>query len=154
MALGPGAAVAWSLAETRMNILCLEQGPWVDSETFPSTRPDYELYRYGSFSCDPNVRRLPEDYPINAEESPITPVNFNAVGGATVNYLGHWPRFHPSDFRAKTLDGVADDWPVDYKTLEQKRVDIDDLQPRDEAVRVILDAIALYQTEVAPKLGR
>jgi choline dehydrogenase-like flavoprotein len=25
-----GAALAWSLAETRMNILCLEQGDWMD----------------------------------------------------------------------------------------------------------------------------
>jgi choline dehydrogenase-like flavoprotein len=25
---------------------------------------------------------------------------------------------HPSDFRVRTLDGVADDWPVDYATLE------------------------------------
>jgi choline dehydrogenase-like flavoprotein len=25
---------------------------------------------------------------------------------------------HPSDFRVKTLDGVADDWPISYKTLE------------------------------------
>ena len=113
-----GAAIAWSLCETRMNILCLEQGDWVDSESFPSQHADYELYRYGNFSCDPNVRGLPEDYPINADESPITPVNFNAVGGATINYLGHWPRFHPSDFRVKTLDGVADDWPIDYQTLE------------------------------------
>ena len=33
-------------------------------------------------------------------------------------YAAHWPRFHPSDFRVKSLDGVADDWPVDYATLE------------------------------------
>ena len=25
---------------------------------------------------------------------------------------------HPSDFRVRSLDGVADDWPVDYATLE------------------------------------
>jgi choline dehydrogenase-like flavoprotein len=25
---------------------------------------------------------------------------------------------HPSDFKVRTLDGVADDWPVDYATLE------------------------------------
>jgi choline dehydrogenase-like flavoprotein len=25
---------------------------------------------------------------------------------------------HPSDFRVRTLDGVADDWPIDYATLE------------------------------------
>jgi len=31
-----GAAVAWSLAETRMKILCLEQGDWIKSTEFPS----------------------------------------------------------------------------------------------------------------------
>ena len=85
---------------------------------YPSRNPDYELSRYAEFSCDPNVRGLPQDYPINAEESPITPVNFNAVGGSTINFAAHWPRMHPSDFRARSLDGVADDWPVDYAMLE------------------------------------
>jgi choline dehydrogenase-like flavoprotein len=37
---------------------------------------------------------------------------------STINFLGHWPRMHPSDFRVKSLDGVAEDWPVDYETLE------------------------------------
>ena len=32
-----GAAVAWSLAETRMRILCLEQGDWIKSTDFPPT---------------------------------------------------------------------------------------------------------------------
>ena len=113
-----GAAIAWSLVETRMRILCLEQGPWVHDKDMPSRKPDYELHRYGEFSCDPNVRNLPQDYPVNSENSPIAPVNFNAVGGSTINFLAHWPRMHPSDFRARSLDGVADDWPVDYATLE------------------------------------
>lgn len=113
-----GAAIAWSLVETRMRILCLEQGPHLHDKDFPSRREDYELARYGDFSCDPNVRQLPQDYPINVEDSEIAPVNFNAVGGSTINFLGHWPRFHPSDFRARSLDGVADDWPIDYQTLE------------------------------------
>jgi len=112
-----GAAVAYSLADMGLKILCLEQGDWVDRSNLPSTRKDYELHRYDKFSCDPNVRKLPQDYPINSENSAITPVNYNAVGGSTINYLGHWPRFHPSDFRVKTLDGVADDWPIDYDTL-------------------------------------
>lgn len=112
-----GAAIAWSLVETRMRILCLEQGPWLSDKDYPSRNDDYELSRYGAFSCDPNVRNLPQDYPINAEDTPITPVNFNAVGGSTINFLAHWPRMHPSDFRTKSLDGVADDWPVDYETL-------------------------------------
>ncbi len=112
-----GAAIAYSLADLGVQILCLEQGGWVDHQNFPNTKSDYELHRYAEFSCDPNVRKLPQDYPINSEDSPITPVNFNAVGGSTINYLGHWPRLHPSDFRAQTLDGVAEDWPVDYQTL-------------------------------------
>ena len=43
---------------------------------------------------------------------------YNAVGGSTVHYGSHYPRFHPSDFRVKTLDGVADDWPLTYDELE------------------------------------
>jgi len=113
-----GAAIAWSLMETRMRILCLEQGPRVGDTDFPSLRDDYELARYAWFSCDPNVRKLKQDYPINSRDSCITPVNYNGVGGSTINFLGHWPRMRPSDFRAKTLDGVADDWPVDYAMLE------------------------------------
>ncbi len=112
-----GAAIAWSLLETRMRILCLEQGDHLADKDFPSRRPDYELARYGTFSCDPNVRGLKQDYPINAQDSCITPTNWNGVGGSTINFTGHWPRMRPSDFRTKTLDGVAEDWPVDYQTL-------------------------------------
>ncbi len=45
-------------------------------------------------------------------------MNFNGVGGSTIMYTAHFPRLHPSDFRVRTLDGVADDWPIDYDTLE------------------------------------
>lgn len=113
-----GAAIAWSLLETRMRILCLEQGRHLPDSEFPSRRDDYELARYGDFSCDPNVRKNPQDYPINVDDSCIAPVNWNGVGGSTVNFLGHWPRMKPSDFRSRTLDGVGEDWPVDYTTLE------------------------------------
>lgn len=113
-----GAAIAWSLLETRMRILCLEQGDHLVDKDFPSRRQDYELARYGDFSCDPNVRRLRQDYPINSQDSCITPVNWNGVGGSTINFLAHWPRLRPSDFKTKTLDGVGEDWPVNYETLE------------------------------------
>ncbi|MEM7259579.1 MAG: GMC family oxidoreductase N-terminal domain-containing protein, partial [Pseudomonadota bacterium] len=112
-----GAAVAWSLLETRMRIVCLEQGGHLSDSEFPSRREDYELARYAEFSCDPNVRNLQQDYPINSTDSAITPVNWNGVGGSTINFLAHWPRMKPSDFYTRTLDGVGDDWPVDYHTL-------------------------------------
>lgn len=113
-----GAAIAWSLLETRMHIVCLEQGPHISDGQFPSRNDDYELSRYAEFSCDPNVRNLKYDYPINVDNSCISPVNYNAVGGSTINFLGHWPRMKPSDFRTRSLDGVADDWPLDYDALE------------------------------------
>jgi len=113
-----GAAVAWSLAETRMRIVCLEQGGWMDPAQYPTTRPDWEMQGLGPFGFSPNGRGRREDYPINDDASPIKVSNFNAVGGSTVLYAAHFPRLHPSDFRVKTLDGVADDWPLDYATLE------------------------------------
>src|SRR6267142_1544555 len=113
-----GAAVAWSLADTRMRILCLEQGDWVKPADYPSNGRDWEARLFGDFAVSPNRRARPTDYPINDADSPIKVVNFNGVGGSTIMYTAHFPRLHPADFRVRTLDGVADDWPVDYATLE------------------------------------
>ena len=112
-----GAAIAWSLAETRMRILCLEQGDWPRSQDFPTNGRDWEARVLGEWSISPNVRRSPVDYPINEDDSAIKVANFNGVGGGTVLYAGHFPRLHPSDFRVSSLDGVAEDWPISYDTL-------------------------------------
>ena len=113
-----GAAVAWSLADTRMHIMCLEQGDWMKPSEYPSTKRDWEVRRNTGMAISPNYRDRDADYPINdTEDSPISVANFNAVGGGTVLYSAHFPRFHPSDFRVRTLDGVADDWPIDYPRL-------------------------------------
>jgi choline dehydrogenase-like flavoprotein len=112
-----GAAVAWNLAETRMRIVCLEQGDWPDPARYPSTGRDWEARALGEYGFSPNRRGGSADYPINEDESPIRIANWNGVGGGTVLYAGHFPRFHPSDFRVKTLDGCGDDWPIDYATL-------------------------------------
>ena len=113
-----GAALAWSLSETRMKIVCLEQGGWMTPADYPSSSMDWELRGFGDFGLSPNSRGRAEDYPINDAESPIAISNFNAVGGSTILYAAHFPRLHPSDFRARSLDGVGDDWPIDYATLE------------------------------------
>lgn len=112
-----GAAMAYSLAETRMRIVCLEQGGWMNPLHYPSTGRDWEARAWGDMAVGPNRRRLDADYPVNDENSPISVANFNAVGGSTILYAGHFPRFHPSDFRVRSLDGVADDWPIEYETL-------------------------------------
>ena len=113
-----GAAAAWSLADTRMRILCLEQGEWPNPAVYPSTGRDWEARAMGEYSWNPNRRQNSGDYPINEDASPIKIANYNGVGGGTVLFAGHFPRFHPADFHVRTLDGVADDWPIDYATLE------------------------------------
>jgi len=113
-----GAAIAWSLADTRMRILCLEQGDWMKQSEYPTNNKDWERQQWGAYSTDPNVRGRDTDYPINNEESPITVVNFNGVGGGTILYAAHFPRLHPSDFQTKTLDGVGEDWPISYDQLD------------------------------------
>ena len=113
-----GAAFAWSLADTRMNILCLEQGDWMDPARYPSAGMDWDLRAHTDFAFSPNDRRQPQDYPVNDAASPIKPAMFNAVGGSTITYAAHFPRFHPSDFRTRSLDGVGEDWPLDWKQLE------------------------------------
>ena len=113
-----GAAFAWSLAKDGFDVLCLEQGGWTNPSQYPSDQDDWELRRQTDYNPDPNFRGLPEDYPVNDKESPIAPLMYNAVGGSTIHWSAHFPRFHPSDFQTRTLDGVADDWPLSYSDLE------------------------------------
>ena len=86
-----GAAVAWSLAETRMKILCLEQGDWMKQSEYPSNGRDWEARLYSDFATSPNRRARPTDYPVNDDNSPIKVLNFNGVGGSTIMYTGHYP---------------------------------------------------------------
>jgi choline dehydrogenase-like flavoprotein len=121
LVVGAGAAggvVGRRLAEAGFRVVCLEQGRWPDRDAYPGRKPDWELQAQKQWSPDPNVRRDPADYPVDAEESDIVPLMFNGVGGSMILYAGDWPRLTPSDFRVRTLDGVADDWPLSYEELE------------------------------------
>ena len=113
-----GAAFAWRIAEMGTSVVCLEQGPWMHQRDYPSNNMDWESRGMGAFATSPNVRKLPADYPVNEQDSTISPLMFNAVGGSTILWAAHFPRFTPRDFRVKSDDGVADDWPIDYETLE------------------------------------
>ncbi|MFL2645719.1 MAG: GMC family oxidoreductase [Dehalococcoidia bacterium] len=113
-----GAAVTWSLSKAGIRVTCLEQGDWLPYDAFPSTSPISPIYWQTAFHPDPNIRQLPEDYPVNDSNSPIAPLMYNGVGGSTLHYGSHIPRFHPSDFKVKTTDGVAEDWPLSYQEVE------------------------------------
>jgi choline dehydrogenase-like flavoprotein len=112
-----GAAAAWRLATRGIGVLCLEQGDWVDHRRAPQIAADWERRRLTDWHPNPNIRRNPADYPIDDSASSIRPLLFNGVGGSTVMWSCHAPRFHPSDFRMRSQDGVGRDWPIGYQTL-------------------------------------
>jgi len=115
---GPaGGTVALRLARAGFKVLCLEQGDWVDPSTFPAREHDIELLITKKWNPDPMVRQQPADYPLDTSDAEIVPVMYNGVGGGTVLFGGTWLRSAPSDFRVRTYDGVADDWPLTYEDL-------------------------------------
>jgi len=112
-----GGVAAKRMADAGFSVVCLEQGSWPDRASFRGAEADWELSAGREWSALPNVRRAPADYPIDLEDSDMGVLNFNGVGGGTVLYAAQWPRLLPSDFRVRSLDGVAADWPLDYEEL-------------------------------------
>ena len=110
-----GSVAAKHLAEAGIDVVCLEQGPKVDNSEFWGDKPEWELMAQKRWHPNPNVRDLESDYPVDTSKSDVNPLMYNAVGGSTILYAAHWQRFMPSDFRVKTLDSVADDWPFTYE---------------------------------------
>ncbi len=114
-----GAAVSWLLSNFgNLRIACIEQGRYTSIHDYPTNFPDWEDRSTRDFSYRPNIRKSWSDYKIDDSNSPIKISNFNAVGGSTVLFSGHFPRFHESDFKTKELDGVGENWPISYKDLQ------------------------------------
>ena len=112
-----GAAVAWSLVRKGHRVLCLDRGPRMDAQRYPTTEPDWERRKRTDFSPVISERTGRFDYPVDDTASPIAVCNFNAVGGSTILYSGHFPRFLKVDFELKSREGLGADWPVTYADL-------------------------------------
>ncbi|BCG85632.1 choline dehydrogenase [Mesorhizobium sp. 113-3-9] len=115
---GPsGSVAAKHLAQAGFKVVALEQGHMPDAGRYPGRRPEWELVTQKQWHPNPNFRDMPRDYPINTTESDVNPLMFCGVGGSATLYAGHWTPFMPSDFKVRTLDGIADDWPFTYEEL-------------------------------------
>jgi choline dehydrogenase-like flavoprotein len=122
-----GLASAWRLTSSKpkLKIVVLEQGKEYDKNEYHKKNHNWEINKLKKFNTNPNSRDNIQDYPIDCSKSDIDIANFNGVGGATVLYSGHFPRFHSSDFKVKSTDKIATDWPISYKDLE-KYYDLND----------------------------
>ena len=115
---GPtGSAAAWRLATSGIRVVCIERGGWFDHARVPADEAARERLFSGPLNPNPNLRRGPDDYPIEDDDSPIKPLVGNGVGGGSLYWAAHAPRFRPQDFRVFSEDGVADDWPITYEEL-------------------------------------
>lgn len=110
--VGAGAAggvLAYELSKAGFKVVVIEAGPFWNPQT------DFASDELSMQSLAWNDTRLV------AGNDPLAMGHNNlgrGVGGGTVHFTGVFYRFHESDFMVKTLDGVADDWPICYEDLD------------------------------------
>ena len=83
----------------------------------PASNQEWELLSQQRWSAEPNIRKSPDDYPLEVDDSDLHPLMIGGVGGSTLLYGAQWMRLLLSDFRMHSLDGVGDDWPLTYDDL-------------------------------------
>lgn len=69
---------------------------------------------------------IPDDTTYSSNSN--KPWNYTiGLGGGTNCWFAQTPRLHPSDFRLKSLYGVANDWPITYEELEEAYCDAEEV---------------------------
>jgi len=110
-----GGVICRELAEAGLNVVVLEAGkryrPYQD---YPTQAQDFEVRAENVFLPEDGRR----DLYTSPGKSPFSYHRVKGVGGSTLAYHAMSPRFHESDFRVRSEDGVADDWPISYADLE------------------------------------
>jgi choline dehydrogenase-like flavoprotein len=110
-----GAVVAKELTEAGVNVVVLEAGRrYNPDKDYPTGRTDFELAARTVFSPENPLR----DLYTTGDGSFFSYNRSKGVGGSTLKYVAMSPRMHESDFRVRSEDGVADDWPITYAELE------------------------------------
>jgi choline dehydrogenase-like flavoprotein len=104
-----GSTLLQRMARTGARVVGMDAGPFWEPET------DWVSDEAGShhlYWTEPREIGGSDPVPLGSNNSG------RGVGGSMVHYAGYTPRFHPSDFRTRTNDGVGADWPIDYADLK------------------------------------
>jgi choline dehydrogenase-like flavoprotein len=103
-----GSVLAQRLARRGWRIVVLESGPFWDPDR------DWVSDEAGAHKLYWTAPRvIGGDDPVELGKNN----SGHGVGGSMVHYAGYAPRFHPSDFRVRSADGVGADWPITYDEL-------------------------------------
>lgn len=103
-----GATLGQRLARAGWTVVLIDAGPFWNPDT------DWvsdERGSHGLYWTEPRQIGGANPVPLGSNNSG------RGVGGSMVHYAGYTPRFHPSDFRTHSLDGVGADWPISYGDL-------------------------------------
>jgi choline dehydrogenase-like flavoprotein len=123
--IGAGAAggvLAKELATAGLSVVVLEQGPYLRERDFK--HDEFGVTFLPAMTND--LKRQPNTYR-KSESEKATPQECiqygRQVGGGSVHFTGNYWRFHPSDFRERSLFGPVGggslaDWPIEYADLE------------------------------------
>jgi choline dehydrogenase-like flavoprotein len=104
-----GGVLAQRLARAGWRVVAMDAGPFwdPDADFVSDERGSHHLYW-----TEPRVIGGADPVPLGSNNSG------RGVGGGTVHFAGYTPRFHPSDFRTQSTDGVGKDWPISYDELK------------------------------------
>ncbi len=104
-----GGVLIQRLAKAGFHVVGLEAGPFWDTER------DWVSDESGSHKL------YWTDLRITGGTDPLALGENNSgkgVGGGSVHWAAFCPRFHPSDFRVYSEDGLGADWPISYEDLK------------------------------------
>ncbi|MBC9783949.1 GMC family oxidoreductase [Heliobacterium chlorum] len=104
-----GAVVARELGQAGLRIVLMEAGPyWEVSRDFVSDELHMRrtAWRFKRLTAGTNPPELGHN------------VSASGVGGTTLHFTAVVPRFFPSDFRTRSIDGVGEDWPIEYHDID------------------------------------
>src|SRR5262245_39665336 len=102
-----GSLVAKELAGHGLSVLVLEAGRRFD--------PARDLR-----NNEANAAKIMWTEPrVSTGRDGVVPKTGVGVGGGTLPWLGIMPRFQRSDFRTRSTEGVAADWPIGYDDLRE-----------------------------------
>lgn len=130
--IGSGAAggvLAKELSTAGFDVVVLEQGPYMKAHEFTHDEVSIGYMRKltGTFEDFPTTFRNSED----EEAEPRSSVSYaKMVGGSSVHFTANFWRFHPIDFKERSIFGSRSgtgfvDWPISYEELEPYYTKVD-----------------------------
>lgn len=113
-----GGVMAYELARRGVRVVILEAGPRYSLQDRMKYMEDIVFGRIPGPAFTSNLPARDVYSNAGEVEYPVNWLRAKAVGGSTLHWGGQIWRFLESDFRLKSLYGIADDWPVSYDELE------------------------------------